>query len=72
MHAIGFGGINALLICMLFTGRLNDGFILAISFLIAGLVSVARIKRLHHHPFEIYLGYFTGAIVQGFSWWFLL
>ena len=72
MHAIGFGGVNALLVLMLFAGRLNDGFVLGLSFLLGGLVSAARIKRLHHHPFEIYLGYIVGAIVQLFSWWFLL
>jgi hypothetical protein len=72
MHAIGFGGVNALMVLMLFAGRLNDGFILCLSFLLAGLVGAARIKRLHHHPFEIYLGYFTGISVQMFSWWFLL
>jgi hypothetical protein len=72
MHAIGLGGVNALLVLMLFSAKLSDGFILALSFLIAGLVSVARIKRLHHHPFEVYLGYFTGVIIQLFSWWFLL
>lgn len=72
MHAIGFGGVNALFVLILFSGKLSDGFILSFSFLIAGLVCVARIKRLHHHPFEIYLGYFTGAIIQAFSWWFLI
>lgn len=72
MHAIGFGGVNALLVLMLFAGRLNDGFVLSLSFLLAGLVCGARIKRLHHHPVEIYIGYFTGAAIQVFSWWFLL
>ena len=72
MHAIGFGGSNALLVLMLFSDRLNDGFILMLSFFLAGLVSAARIRRLHHHPYEIYLGYFTGVSIQLFSWWFLL
>jgi hypothetical protein len=72
MHAIAFGGVNALFVLMLFNERLNDGFILILSFLFAGLVCAARIRRLHHHPLEIYLGYFTGVMIQLFSWWFLL
>jgi hypothetical protein len=72
MHALGFGGINALFVLMLFNDRMNDGFIFTISFLLAGLVSMARLKRNNHHPIEIYAGYFLGALVQVFSWWFLL
>ena len=71
MHALGFGGANALLVMMLFSGKMNDGFIINLSFLLAGLVSVARLRGEHHKPFEIYLGYFTGAVIQLFSWWFL-
>jgi hypothetical protein len=72
MHALGFGGMNALFVLMLFNGSMNDGFILSLSFLTAGLVGVARINRKHHYPFEVYAGYITGAAVQLFSWWFLL
>lgn len=71
MHTIGFGGLNALFVLMLFNDRMNDGFILSLSFLIAGLVGMARLKRKYHQPFEVYAGYVTGMIVQVFSWWFL-
>jgi len=71
MHATGFGGVNALFVMMLMNGRLNDGFLLIVSFLLAGLVSAARIRQKNHHPAEIYIGYFTGATVLIFSWWFL-
>ncbi len=71
MHALGFGGANALFVLMLFGGKMNDGFMIALSFLLAGMVCVARLRGEHHKPFEIYLGYFTGAIIQLFSWWFL-
>ena len=72
MHALGFGGMNALFVLMLFNGSMNEGYILLFSFFLAGLVSMARINRKNHLPFEIYLGYLTGVIIQGFSWWFLL
>lgn len=71
MHATGFGGVNALLVLMLMNGRMNDGFMLSVSFLLAGLVCVGRIHQKHHHPAEIYTGYFCGAIILYFSWWFL-
>jgi len=71
MHALGFGGMNALFVLMLFNGSMNEGYVLILSFLLAGLVSMARINRKNHRPFEIYLGYLTGIIIQSFSWWFL-
>lgn len=71
MHATGFGGVNALFVMMLMSGRLNDGFMLTLSFLLAGLVCTGRIRQKHHHPAEIYFGYFTGALILLFSWWFL-
>ena len=72
MHGLGLGGANALLVCMLFAANMRDGFLLALSFFITGLVSTARIKSGSHHPFEVYLGYISGFIVQVFAWWFLL
>lgn len=71
MHATGFGGVNALFAMMLMNGRMHDGFMLTISFLLAGLVCTGRIHQKHHHPAEIYSGYFTGALILLFSWWFL-
>ncbi len=71
MHAIGFGGVNALFVMMLMSGGLNDGFMLTLSFLLAGLVCTGRIRQKNHHPAEIYAGYFTGALILLFSWWFL-
>jgi hypothetical protein len=71
MHALGFGGLNALLVLMLFNNRMNEGLIIMLSFLLAGFVSMARMNQKSHHPFEIYSGYFTGGIIQVFSWWFL-
>jgi hypothetical protein len=72
MHALGFGGVNALFVLMLFRGSMNNGFILILSFLIAGLVCMARINTKNHSPFEIYAGYFFGGVIQIFSWWFLI
>ena len=71
MHAIGFGGVNALFVMMLMRGGLNDGFMLTLSFLLAGLVCTGRIRQKHHDPAEIYAGYFTGVLILLFSWWFL-
>ena len=71
MHALGFGGVHALLIMMLFNQRLSDGFILIIFLLLGGIVTMARLYQKQHRPFEIYAGYITGAIIQIFSWWFL-
>jgi hypothetical protein len=71
MHATGLGGVNALFVMLLMSGRLHDGFMMTASFLLAGLVCAGRIRQKNHHPAEIYTGYFTGAIILLFAWWFL-
>jgi nitrate reductase NapE component len=71
MHGLGLGGANALLICMLFAGNMQDGFVMAVAFLLTGLTATARIKSNSHHPFEVYAGFITSFVIQVFSWWFL-
>ena len=71
MHGLGLGGANALLVCMLFAGNMQDGFVLAVTFLLTGLAATARIKSGNHHPFEVYAGFIAGFLIQVFAWWFI-
>lgn len=71
MHGLGLGGANALLICMLFSGNMQDGFLLVLVFLLTGLAATARIKSGNHHPVEVYAGFISGLLIQFFSWWLL-
>lgn len=71
MHAIGAGGLFALFTLLLFANRLEEGMYLLLAFLLAGLTCTARFLVSDHRPFEIYFGFFTGLVIQIFSWYFL-
>lgn len=71
MHGIAIG---TLCVFMLLAGTMvsvNLGFFIAIAFLIAGLTCTARLIDSNHSTAEIYVGVFTGGLMQLVSWWFV-
>jgi len=68
MHAIGLGAAVMYIGLVTFTGDQSSGLWLAISLLIAGIVSTSRMIVSNHHPFEIYLGLIAGALCQVAAW----
>ena len=69
MHTLGAGGMTALFVLLLLSGRLDSGFWMVVALLLAGLIGTSRLLTGSHRPFEIYAGYLTGFVVQVICWW---
>ncbi len=64
LHTLGIGGIIGFLVVMSFEYQLNFNLLIAVLFLLAGLISFSRLKLKAHIPKEIYLGFLIGFITQ--------
>lgn len=71
LHATGVGGITGLLTWILFTSSGFAGVYLALSILIAGIVSSARLMVSGHKVGDIAAGLVAGFISQWAAAWFL-
>jgi hypothetical protein len=60
MHALSVGAVSAFMLLLAFSGIMNMGYYLSVTFLIAGLVCTARMITGDHIQQEIYIGYFAG------------
>jgi hypothetical protein len=63
-HMVGIGGICGLMIAVSFRLQINMHFMLAVLFLIAGLVGYARLKLSAHSSSQVYAGFLLGVFVQ--------
>jgi len=72
LHTLGLGGIIGFVIVMSFEYQLNFNYIIAILFIISGLVAVSRLKLKAHQPKEVYIGFLIGMITQLLSFHFYL
>jgi len=72
LHTLGIGGIIGFIIIMSFEYQLNFNLLIAVLFLLAGLISVSRLKLNAHIPKEIYLGFIIGFLSQIGSYLFAL
>jgi hypothetical protein len=70
LHTLGIGGILGFIIIMSFEYKLNYNLIIAILFVLAGLIAVSRLALKAHKPKEIYIGFLVGMISQFISYQF--
>lgn len=71
LHATGVGGLTGLFTWILFTSSGIAGFYLALSILIAGIVSSSRLMISDHKIGDIVAGLATGFLTQWAAAWFL-
>ena len=64
MHAMSMGVMCAYILLLGFMTERSFGVYISLVFFIAGLVSTARLINADHHPREVYLGLFVGALSQ--------
>ena len=64
LHTLGIGGIIGFIVIMSFEYQLNFNLLIAVLFLLAGLISVSRLKLNAHIPKEIYFGFIIGFLTQ--------
>ena len=72
MHAVAAGGAVGILVVVMLTGAVNMLLPFIASLLIAGVIGTSRLLLGAHKPFEIWMGYITGIIVQLGAMWYLL
>ncbi|MCK5637978.1 MAG: phosphatase PAP2 family protein [Flavobacteriaceae bacterium] len=68
LHTLGIGGIIGFVIIMSNEYQLNFNIIIAILFILAGVIALARLKLNAHYPKEIYIGFFLGVLTQLISY----
>jgi len=64
LHTLGIGGIIGFVVVMSFEYQLNFNLLIAVLFLLAGLISFSRLKLNAHVPKEIYIGFLVGFLTQ--------
>jgi membrane-associated phospholipid phosphatase len=70
LHMIGIGGILSFIIIMSFEYKLNYNLIIAILFVLAGVIAVSRLALKAHLPKEVYIGFLVGMVSQLISYQF--
>lgn len=68
MHTTAAGGAIGIMIVLLFLSSFNVLTALLVTILIGGLVGTARLVLREHTPFELWVGYAIGIIVQLAAW----
>ncbi|HBL75553.1 MAG: hypothetical protein A2W90_05415 [Bacteroidetes bacterium GWF2_42_66] len=63
-HMASIGGLTGALIALSLRLQINTSYILALVFLIAGLVGTSRLILKKHNPLQIYAGYALGFLVM--------
>ena len=71
MHTISAGVMITFILLLAFWTDVNYGFYIAIGFLLAGLISSARLVNGDHHPIEVYTGLFIGIAAQVVAYFFV-
>ena len=70
LHMLGIGGIISFTIIMSFQYKLNFNLIIAILFILSGIIAVSRLALKAHQPKEIYIGLLVGMVSQVISYQF--
>ena len=70
MHTIAIGVMITFMLLLAFSTDVNYGFYIAIAFLLAGLVSTARLINSDHNPVEVYAGLVAGILAQLVAYYF--
>ncbi len=70
LHTLGIGGVLGFILILSLHYQMNFNWILALLFIISGLIAVSRLKLEAHTPKEVYLGFLLGVIAQFISFQF--
>lgn len=70
LHMLGIGGIISFTMIMSFQYKLNFNLIIAILFILAGIIAVSRLALKAHQPKEVYIGLLVGMVSQVISYQF--
>ena len=68
LHTQGMGGLIGFVVILSYEFELNFTLMLAILFVLAGLVGFSRLSLKAHTPKEVYLGFAIGVISQWISY----
>ena len=63
-HMVGMGGLLGVIISVSYLIRFDMTFIYLILILISGLVGTSRLILKEHRPFQIYVGFMMGLVLQ--------
>lgn len=72
MHAMGAGGLLTAVILTTLYYQKMDGIAIAVSILLAGCVTTARLLLNEHNAKEIYTGLFVGVLSQLLAYYFVM
>ena len=70
LHTLGIGGILSFVIIMSFEYKLNYNWIIALLFLLSGLIAVSILALKAHKAKEVYIGFLIGMLSQLISYQF--
>lgn len=71
MHAVGVGGLFALMLLILYSGEMSMGIPLTATVLISGLVCTSRLIASDHSLFDVVTGFILGIACQFAAAYFL-
>ncbi|MFT3826050.1 MAG: hypothetical protein QM731_19165 [Chitinophagaceae bacterium] len=69
MHTTAMGAMLVFFLLFVFSDAYPSGMYIAVPFIVAGLVTTARLIVSDHSKVEIYAGLIVGAICQLVAWW---
>jgi hypothetical protein len=71
LHSLAAGGMLCYMLMLIYGSDGGSGQYLALAALIAGAVLTSRMIISAHHPFEVYAGFFIGALCQVIAAWLI-
>ena len=71
MHAIGMGGWLTFVLLLVYHNNFPIPWLVAVIFILTGLVCTARLRTNSHTGFELYLGLAIGVAAQLVAWWYI-
>ena len=71
MHTISAGVMITFILLLAFLTDVNYGFYIGIAFLLAGVISSARLINNDHYPIEVYAGLVIGIVAQLAAYYFV-
>ena len=63
-HMVGLGGLLGVMVSVSYLIRFDMTPVYIVIIVLAGLVGFARLALDEHRPFQIYLGFFLGLLLQ--------
>ncbi len=68
LHTLGIGGILGFVLIMSYEYKLNFNLVIALLFILSGIIAFSRLKLNAHKPKEVYIGFLIAMITQLISY----